>query len=63
MEWLKKIFQGPTVVKSDLINSKLRQRHSLTKLNKQISNYNIHGAMLFTPSQTHAHQYTDYKTK
>jgi len=50
MEWLKKIFQGPTVVKSDLINSKLRQRHSLTKLNKQISNYNIHGAMLFTPS-------------
>ena len=50
MEWEKKISRGLTVVKFDFINSKLRQRQFLTKLIKQISNYNIHGAKLLTPS-------------
>jgi len=31
MEWPKKNSRGPTVVKYDFINSKLRERHFLTK--------------------------------
>jgi len=31
MEWPKNFFQGPTVLKCDFINSKLRERHFLTK--------------------------------
>jgi len=46
-------------VKFDLIDSKLKEKHILTKKrNKQILNLNIQGAKPPTPSYTHAYQYT-----